>query len=103
MGARVRRLGRDGGAPRRELDAVLFDPIEKRSQIAWPLAVEDVLRVEVAQLRQVGAVVVGENQLGGVNRRAARIRPPEQPDRVVASRVRLAGRSMLHPGIPSVY
>src|ERR1700683_2068276 len=103
MCARMRWLGGDADASRRELDAVLLDPIEKRGQIVWLAAIEDVLRVELTELRQGGAVVVGEDQLRGVNRRAARISPAQQPHRVVASRVRIASRRMLHPGVPSIY
>jgi len=71
----VRRLGRDRDASGRELDAVLFDGIEKRGQIGGPIATEDLLGSRIAQLRKVSAVVVGEDQLGSVDSGAARISP----------------------------
>src|ERR1700730_6195736 len=103
MGARMRRLGRNGGASGREPYAMSVDPLEKRGEIGRLLALEDVLRIEIAQSRQIGAVVVGEDQLGSINCRAARIGPAQQAHRVVASGVGLARRGMLHPGVPSIY
>src|ERR1700687_4871391 len=103
MGARVRRLGRNSGAPGRELDAMLLDSLEEGRQGGRSGALEDVLRIEVPQLRQVGAIVIGEDQLRSINRGAARIGPAQQSHRVVASTVGLARRGMLHPGVPSTY
>src|ERR1700687_2471838 len=103
MGARVRARARNVGAPGCEPYAMSLDPLEKRGEVGRLLALEDVLRIEIAQLRQIGAVVVGEDQLGSINCRAARIGPAQEAHRVVASGVGLARHGMLHPGVPSIY